>query len=147
VSTTASTVITRVATVLAGVSGLSAERVRRGDPTGSGVDMAPPLVWLRAAGLDSTYGPDLGAISRSVTIQVVVRAGAESDEYSVREDAILDLLDACMAAVEADTTLRGLLRIPPRTVASGLIDGTGTGPATAACAIECTYFDDLGVGL
>lgn len=146
-STTASTVVTRIATVLAGVSGLSAERVRRGDYTGSGVDMAPPLVWLRVSALESSYGPDLLALTRSMTVQGVVLAGSESDEYGVREDAILDLLDACMAAVEADTTLKGLLRVPARTVASGLIDGTGTGPAAAAFAIECTYFDDMGVGL
>jgi len=147
VSNTASTTVARIATVLAGVSGLSTERVRRGDPTGSGVEGSPPLAWLRVAGIDSSYGPDLGAMTRTVQVQVVIRAGSESDEYGTREDAVLDLLDACLAAIEADTTLRGLLRVPPRTVTSGLIDGTGTGPATAAFAIECIYFADLGEGI
>lgn len=146
-SNTASTTLARIGTVLSGVAGLSAERVRRGDPTGSGVEGSPPLAWFRAAGIDSSYGPDLGAMTRTLQVQVVLRAGSESDDYGTREDAVLDLLDICLAAIETDTTLRGLLRIPPRTVTSGLIDGTGTGPATAAFAIECTYFADLGDGI
>lgn len=134
-------ILSAVRTALAGVTGLSSERVRRG--TWQSTDALAgggPVVWVAASTLASEYGPDLCGYKRTLMINCVLSAEAAGADFGSREDAVLDLLDLCVGAVEAmGINLSLKLTQAPRVVASGLLPVEGVAAPMAAFTVEVVY--------
>lgn len=146
----AKAVLQEIRTALAGVSGLSADRVRRGTWQGAKPVAGGATVWVSAGALASDYGDDLTSYRRTLTVQCVVLAPADGADYGTREDAVLDLIDPCIAAIEQSALtgpFRTMLRSAPRTLASGLLMVDGMLAPAAAFTVECSYLAAMGDGL
>lgn len=145
-SSDASAILAQIRTALQGVTGLSADRVRRGTWQGAKAVAGGATVWVAAGSLSSDYGDDLCAYRRTLIVQCVVTVQADASDYGAREDAVLALIDPCIAAIENSASLRLLLRSAPRTLASGVLLVEGQLAPAAAFTVECTYSTDIGAG-
>jgi hypothetical protein len=144
---TASTIIGRIVTTVATVSGLSSDKVIRGIPETLTEGGSPPVCWvyMPSDGLTSEHGPELTSYSRTLTVHIEAAVAAGSS-HADREDAALTMLDGLMAALEADTTLLGYLTVAP--VVEGAVDlSTSVGMAAVGLRLECRYMQDIGGGI
>ena len=81
-------------------------RVHRGAPRTMQID-ATCEVWVRMVYERSVRGAPLTRYTRQLAVRVVAIASAFGDSAGDREDAVLDLTDTILRALEADRSLSG----------------------------------------
>jgi hypothetical protein len=105
-----SEILTAIGTVLASVSGLSADLVHRGIPDVT-VCQAGPLAFVDCPNVASKEDDQLGSFRRILMVHIVLVTPAAAG-VSARDVAMDSLIDNVLAALEADRTLAAVTSVP-----------------------------------
>lgn len=141
-------IIARLAVVLASVSGLSTDRVVRGQPSGLNEGASPPVAWLYVDGpLTSTFEAELTSVLFRLSVVIIAVPNVSGSTHALKEAAALDFCDGIGTAIQGDSTLQALLYDAPQIAGALTYDVDGIGPAVVALRVDLSYILDYGSGV
>lgn len=146
-------ILNAMATILASVSGLSADLVHRGIPDVT-MMQAGPLAFIDCPNLTSREDDHLGGFRRMLMVHIVLVTPAAIG-VSARDTAIDTLADLVCAALEADRTLSAVTSAPVVAMALESFDvamgdeiaASLASQAVAEMVIRIEYIATSGMGI